>query len=66
VSSFAVLNMFIAVVVNGMDRGMTEELVEAEEKHAAEQKASDELLLTEIRALRSEIAELRAERTPER
>jgi voltage-gated sodium channel len=65
VSSFAVLNMFIAVVVNGMDRGMTEELVEAEEKHAAEQKASDELLLTEIRALRSEIAELRAERTPE-
>ncbi|MBP2321263.1 voltage-gated sodium channel [Kibdelosporangium banguiense] len=65
VSSFAVLNMFIAVVVNGMDRGMTEELVEAEEKHAAEQKASDELLLTEIRALRSEIAELRAERAPE-
>lgn len=62
VSSFAVLNMFIAVVVNGMDRGMTDELVEAEEKHAAEQKASDELLLTEIRALRAEIAELRAAR----
>lgn len=62
VSSFAVLNMFIAVVVNGMDRGMTEELVEAEEKHAAEQKASDELLLSEIRALRAEIAELRAAR----
>jgi voltage-gated sodium channel len=59
VSSFAVLNMFIAVVVNGMDRGMTEDLVEAEEKHAAEQKASDDLLLTEIRALRTEIAELR-------
>jgi voltage-gated sodium channel len=65
VSSFAVLNMFIAVVVNGMDRGMTEELVEAEEKHAAEQKASDELLLTEIRELRSEIAELRAARSNE-
>nr|WP_042192593.1 ion transporter [Kibdelosporangium sp. MJ126-NF4] len=62
VSSFAVLNMFIAVVVNGMDRGMTEELVEAEEKHAAEQKASDQLLLTEIRALRAEIADLRAAR----
>ncbi|WP_143230929.1 hypothetical protein [Actinosynnema sp. ALI-1.44] len=26
-----VLNMFVAVVVNGMDRGMTDELVEAEE-----------------------------------
>jgi voltage-gated sodium channel len=62
VSSFAVLNMFIAVVVNGMDRGMTEELVEAEEKHAADQAASDQLLLTEIRALRAEIAELRGSR----
>ncbi|MET0135310.1 MAG: ion transporter [Kibdelosporangium sp.] len=59
VSSFAVLNMFIAVVVNGMDRGMTEDLVEAEEKHAAEQAASDAVLLSEIRALRAEIAELR-------
>jgi hypothetical protein len=59
------LNLFIAVVVNNMDRGMSEELVAAEEKHAAEQKASDELLLTEMRALRSEIAKLRAERTSE-
>jgi voltage-gated sodium channel len=59
VSSFAVLNMFIAVVVNGMDRGLTDDLVEAEEKHAAEQAASDAVLLREIRALRAEIAELR-------
>ncbi len=64
VSSFAVLNMFIAVVVNGMDRGMAEDLAEAEEKHAAEQAASDAMLLSEIRALREEIAELRQAREP--
>jgi voltage-gated sodium channel len=57
--------MFIAVVVNGMDRGMPEDLVEAEEKHAAEQAASGAVLLSEIRALRAEIAELRQVRSRE-
>ena len=63
VSTFAVLNLFIAVVVNGMERGVTKEMVEAEEKHAADQAASDRMLLDEIRALREEVAALRGERT---
>lgn len=65
VSTFAVLNLFIAVIVSGMERGVTDELTAAEEKHAADQAASDKLLLDEIRALRREVAELRAERAPE-
>jgi voltage-gated sodium channel len=63
VSTFAVLNLFIAVIVNGMEHGATEEMVEAEEKHAADQAASDRLLLEEIRALRAEVAALREEHT---
>jgi voltage-gated sodium channel len=66
VSTFAVLNLFIAVIVNGMEQGVTDEMVEAEEKHAADQAASDRLLLDEIRALRREVAELRGERAGER
>ena len=58
-SSFAVLNLFIAVIVNGMEKSVTSDLVEAEEKHAADQAASDQLLLTELRELRREIAELK-------
>jgi voltage-gated sodium channel len=64
VSTFAVLNLFIAVIVSGMERGVTDEIVEAEEKHAADQAAADRLLLEEIRALREMVAEMRAERTP--
>jgi voltage-gated sodium channel len=63
VSTFAALNLFIAVIVNGMERGVTQEMVEAEEKHAADQAESDRQLLVEIRALRDEVAALRAERT---
>lgn len=59
VSSFAVLNLFIAVVVNAMEQGATSDLLEAEEQHAADQAASDELILAELRALRAEVAELR-------
>jgi voltage-gated sodium channel len=54
-----VLNLFIAVIVNGMEKTVTNDLVEAEEQHAADQAASDQLLLAEIRALRGEVAELR-------
>jgi voltage-gated sodium channel len=60
VSSFAVLNMFIAVVVNGMDRGMADEVMKAEEKQAE----TGALLLAEVRALRAEVAELRDATTP--
>jgi voltage-gated sodium channel len=65
VSTFAVLNLFIAVIVNGMEHGVTDEMVQAEEKHAADQAASDRLLLDEIRALRAEVAALRADRAVE-
>jgi voltage-gated sodium channel len=61
ISSFAVLNLFIAVIVSGMEKSVTSELVEAEEQHAADQAAHDQLILTELRALRQEVAELRAE-----
>lgn len=63
VSSFAVLNLFIAVIVSGMEKQVTDDLVEAEDRHAADQAASDKLILEELRALRSEVAELRAERS---
>jgi voltage-gated sodium channel len=59
ISSFAVLNLFIAVIVNGMEKTVTNDLVQAEEQHAADQAASDQLILAEIRALRSEVAALR-------
>jgi voltage-gated sodium channel len=65
VSSFAVLNMFIAVIVSGMEKEVTDDLVRAEDQHAADQAASDKQLLDEMRALRAEIAELRAERAAE-
>ncbi len=60
VSTFAVLNLFIAVIVSGMERGVTDDLVEAEEKHAADQAASDKMMLDEIRALRAIVEDLRA------
>ncbi|HET9138790.1 ion transporter [Actinophytocola sp.] len=60
VSTFAVLNLFIAVIVGGMERGVTDEMVQAEEKHAADQAASDRMLLDEIRALRADVDALRA------
>ena len=62
ISSFAVLNLFIAVVVSGMEDQVTSDLAEAEERNAAAQARSDALILEEVRALRAEVAELRAER----
>lgn len=62
VSSFAVLNLFIAVVVSGMEDQVTSDLAEAEERNAEAQARSDALILEEVRALRAEVAELRAER----
>ena len=60
ISSFAVLNLFIAVVVSGMEDQVTSDLAEAEERNAEAQAASDALILEEVRALRAEVAELRA------
>jgi len=62
ISSFAVLNLFIAVIVSGMEKTVTNDLVEAEEQHAADQAASDQLILAEVRALRREVAELRTQK----
>jgi len=63
VSSFAVLNMFIAVIVSGMEKEVTDDLAEAEDRHAADQAEADRLILEELRALRTEIAELRADKS---
>jgi voltage-gated sodium channel len=65
VSSFAVLNLFIAVVVSGMEEQVTNDLAETEERNAATQRSSDAELLAEVRALRAEVAELRAARGPD-
>ena len=62
VSSFAVLNLFIAVVVRGMEDQMTADIAEAENRHAEAQARSDALILEEVRALRREVAELRQPR----
>lgn len=56
VSSFMVLNLFIAVVVSAMEGQVLEE---AAEQHEEEQIANREILV-EIRELRAEIAAMRA------
>jgi voltage-gated sodium channel len=63
VSSFAVLNLFIAVVVRGMEDQMTADIAEAENRNAEAQARSDALILEEVRALRREVAELRQPRS---
>jgi voltage-gated sodium channel len=60
ISSFAVLNLFIAVVVSGMEQEVTNDMVRAEEKHAERAAIADRQILEELRALRTEVAELRA------
>lgn len=63
VSTFTVLNLFIAVVVNAMQEQVADELREEEGAHAAAAQAERQLLLDELRALRREVGELR-ERLP--
>lgn len=59
VSSFAVLNLFIAVVVSGMEDELRQDIREEEAKQAEQQAAANKEILDELRALRSEIAALR-------
>lgn len=59
ISSFAVLNLFIAVVVSAMEDELREDLRKEETQHAAEQAAASEAILAELRALRAEVSELR-------
>lgn len=59
VSSFMVLNLFIAVVVSAMESEFRAE----EAEHAAEEQIVNREILDEVRALRAELAELRDGRT---
>jgi voltage-gated sodium channel len=59
ISTFAVLNLFIAVVVNAMQQQVSSELHLEEAAHAAEAKAERAELLAELRALREEVRRLR-------
>lgn len=54
IATFMVLNLFIAVVVNAMQSQVADELKGAEEAHT-------QLILDEVRALRNQLAALRAE-----
>lgn len=59
VSTFTVLNLFIAVVVNAMQEQVAEEMRQEEDAHAAEAHAERKVMLDELRALRREVGELR-------
>jgi voltage-gated sodium channel len=54
IATFMVLNLFIAVIVNAMQSRVAEDLKGAEEAHT-------QLILDEVRALRNQLAALRAE-----
>lgn len=60
VSTFTVLNLFIAVVVNAMQRQVAADLKHEEDMHAAEARLERAALLAELRALREEIREMKA------
>nr|WP_106177676.1 ion transporter [Prauserella shujinwangii] len=62
VSSFAVLNLFIAVIVSAMEDQLRDEIREEEDKQTALQQSANQEILAELRALRAEVAELRAHR----
>jgi voltage-gated sodium channel len=64
VSTFTVLNLFIAVVVNAMQEQVADEMRAEEGAHAAEAHAERTLMLDELRALRRELGELRARIDP--
>jgi voltage-gated sodium channel len=65
VSSFAVLNLFIAVIVSSMEREVTDDLVEAGERHALDRAASDQQILGELRRLSAAVAEMQVVRSHE-
>jgi voltage-gated sodium channel len=60
ISTFAVLNLFIAVVVNAMEEQLREEIQEEGEQHHQELTDSNATILAELQALRAEVAALRA------
>ncbi|MGH3655169.1 MAG: ion transporter [Micromonosporaceae bacterium] len=64
ISSFAVLNLFIAVVVSAMEGEVAAERAAEEAEQDAAAQERDRVLLEEVRALRAEIAELRRAGVP--
>ena len=63
ISSFMVLNLFIAVVVSAMEGQVAEEVREAEAEHAAEDLLTDQQILVELREIRAELAALSGQRS---
>ncbi|HEY9416800.1 MAG TPA: ion transporter, partial [Pseudonocardia sp.] len=59
ISSFMVLNLFIAVVVSAMEGQVVAEAMAEEAEHAAEEQIANREILAELRALRADLAELR-------
>jgi len=64
ISSFAVLNLFIAIIVNAMHEVADEEQVEEKAKQKAEGEQALASLKDEIIKLRADIGELKAGSTP--
>ena len=60
VSTFTVLNLFIAVVVNAMQENVAADLKEEQEAEAAEAHNEREVILRELRALREAVERLGA------
>jgi voltage-gated sodium channel len=62
VSSFMVLNLFIAVVVSAMEGQVAAEARAKEAEHAADEQIVNRMILEEIKELRAELAAIRPER----
>ena len=56
ITTFAVLNLFIAVVVSAMENEVVAEVRAEEAEHAAQEQVALEQILTELRELRAEVA----------
>lgn len=59
VSTFTVLNLFIAVVVNAMQDQVADDIKDTDTRLAAEAHGERAVMLAELRALRGELGELR-------
>jgi voltage-gated sodium channel len=59
VSTFTVLNLFIAVVVSAMEHQVADEVKAEVHEHQAEDAEAARQIMAELRALRAELAELR-------
>jgi voltage-gated sodium channel len=59
VSTFTVLNLFIAVVVNAMQDQVADDIKDTDTRLAAEAQAERAQMLAELRAMRGELGELR-------